>query len=105
MNISLSSHRLLLNGGRKIHPGTKVCSTNGSYTVGVIVDVGKLVPHVRRRMAPEFVSVLWGTGKKRGKIETKLPENLINYDSYFAAIQEEYKRLDGLNEEVKTVGL
>ncbi len=106
MNIKLSYYCLCTRWApEKINPGTKVCSSNGTKSVGVVVGVGKNKKNHYDKMAPEEVTILWGTGKKRGKITTHNPENLVNFDKYFAAVKKEYDNLESKIKEVSTVGM
>lgn len=105
MNIRLADHKLGgWNDGTKIQVGTKVCSGNGAYSVGIVVDVGKS----ESKGYPwrgRSITVLWGTGNKRGKREVKNSTLLTNFDAFLKTHREEYERLQKMADEASTVGL
>lgn len=83
--------------------GKKVCPCNGSSPVGIIVDIGKsLDEHYYRTRE---VTVLWATGKKRGKREVKSSHLLTDFDAFFAAHKKEFDALQASMDEAATVGL
>ena len=72
MQVKMTQFRLdnyYYNQETEIKPGVHVCPANGCTSVGTIVDVGPIVEAAwGNSKEPEWVRVLWGTGKKRGKL-------------------------------------
>lgn len=108
MNIKLAYYKLIGYGETAcITPGTKVCSCNGARAVGVIVGMSdkKKDIYYQRKKVPETVTVLWGSGSKRGKLQQVDPENLINFDQYFRAVEKDYIELKLMFDQAATVGM
>lgn len=90
-----------------VTPGIKVCPSNGPTSVGVITEVGKLVSggyHYSKKH-PESVTVVWATGKKRGKRLVHEPGTLADFDKYMGAIKKAHDELESLRTEAETLGL
>lgn len=105
MNIKLTYYNITHSwNNSKISHGTQVCPCNGATSVGTIVDISKRKQEYRKNL-PATVTVLWGTGKKRGKKTLHPPENLINFTEYLAAVKDQYDELQKLQDEAKSMGM
>lgn len=96
-----------------IIPGTKVCSLKALNPVGVVTHVGNEVDTVHPyrndsdqtvRTYAKYVTVLWVTGKKKGKTEIKETKNLTNFDSYKASVQRHMDELNNYELEASVYG-
>lgn len=108
MNVSISSFSLG-NWYRKdpIVPGMKVCPSNGVSSVGTITEIGP--PSATNGLygngIPQSITVLWGTGNKRGKITTVEPDRLADLNAYIACCEEYIYGFNKLIAEANTLGM
>lgn len=86
-------------------PGMKVCPCNGMTSVGTVIDFGKRTSNCWNGLTYANVKVLWGTGKKRGKVSEHPAYNLIDLVSYLEAIKKELSQIESMIQEASTVGL
>lgn len=105
MNIKLSRYSLSNSRYKNIIPGMRVASSNGVSNIGVIIAIGKIVKDYWKEDKPEDVTVLWGSGNKRGKFTKHDPENLIDVDAYINCIETHCDYLKTLQNAAKNVGL
>jgi hypothetical protein len=105
MQVKLTNYRLndyYRIKDHKIKLGIHVCPANGCTKIGTIVEVGPMEAHsYHNHEEPEWVKIRWSTGSKKGKIEQKEPDSLVNADLYLAAIHQEYSRVTDMMEEAK----
>lgn len=91
-----------------IEPGMKVCPCNGATSVGIVIDVSTKKASINsyeKKKYPETVTVLWGTGTKRGKKMLHKPDSLVDLDGYMQAIKRSYDKLDEMVKEAQTIGM
>lgn len=106
MQIKLSTYNLVYSSKITIRYGMQVCPSNGATSVGTVVGMStEQHPNSYYIHAPARVTILWGTGKKRGKRTDHPPENLTDFTRYMAAVKAEYDSLAKLESEAKSVGM
>lgn len=109
MNIRLASYSLSSMFGRSgvtksSMIGVKVCPTNGTSSVGTIVDIGKKIHAPYHFYTNYELKILWGYGPKKGQLETKSSGLVVHFDNYLAAIRKECNQLEAKAIEASTVG-
>lgn len=88
--------------GKKIaKPGITVCMPNNSAVLGTIQSVGPTKRWMSQNIVEE-VEVLWHSGSKKGKKETRKADGLVNYSAYKGQIQ---VHLDKMHEAEVKAGL
>lgn len=99
MEVKLSYYSLASRYGTKIIiPGTKVCPCNSDESVGIVMNS---VPIKDDYWKDESVTVLWQTGKKKGKVSVHNATNLTDFNKFFAAVEEKYNELKALNDQAE----
>lgn len=104
------------SSGHYIHhpiiPGMKVCTKLN--IIGVITHIGDKVynqtPYKtdadqQIRVYHKEVTVLWLTGKKRGKSEVKDTDNLTHFKSYKDAVAAHLEEIEGYELEANAFGV
>lgn len=106
MEVKLSSYNLgnSWTCPKEITPGLRVCSSNSSKTLGVVVDIGPLKQGRYGTPKPEYLAILWVTGKKKGTRQELSPSSLAAVNAFRADIKSYVDALDKLNEEADKFG-
>ena len=82
--------------------GTRVCSLSKLETTGIIVDLGPKQPQshlINAHSLVKRVTVLWLTGRNKGKKEIKDARLLANFDSYKQSILDHLHEIEVIEAE------
>lgn len=102
MNIKLADYSLRYSYHNKdVQHGDYVCPSNGSSSVGRITDIKGDDDSYEGKT----YTVVWGTGKKRGKQSDHRGHTLVLLKLYLASVNRDTNRINALIQEASTLGM
>jgi hypothetical protein len=101
MNIRLANYTLRGYHSYIAKHGDRVCPANGCKSVGTITNIAGS----GNTWEGKDYTVLWGTGKKRGKTTVHRGHALVLLEPYLEDVSKEYHRIIALKEEASTLGM
>jgi|SRR5271166_4714830 len=105
MNIKISYYSLRSNYNDKhAKHGDLVCPCNGASSVGRIVEI-KPCGEDDNDWEGRNYTVIWGTGKKKGKRSEHRGHTLVLLKLYLAAVDSDLKKINDLIKEAEAFGM
>lgn len=105
MNIKISCYSLRQSYNEKhVKHGDLVCPANGATSVGKIVEIAPIGEDDNDWEGKNY-TVVWGTGKKKGKRSVHRGCTLVLLKLYLAAVQKDLDAVNKLISEAESFGM